>query len=151
ASASSTRSRPSPSSSSPSCARGGRRDPGAHRPETPSPPAPPASLTGSIGHGAPPRRRLAPSWPQHCILPPPAERSMKVEERCFGVPLTPEVRSLVRRVVERSFGRIETHVAEVWVRLFSVRDGVECRAVLRPYTGGTLALTETRPSTIEAV
>ncbi len=76
---------------------------------------------------------------------------MNVEERSFGLALTPELRTLVRSVVERSFARIAEHVDQVWVRLFSVRDGVECRAVLRPHAGATLALTETRPSMLEAV
>jgi hypothetical protein len=75
---------------------------------------------------------------------------MHVEERSVGLPLTPEVRSLVRTVFERSFARVEALAAEVQVRLLSVRDGVECRAVLWPRAGGTLAITETRPSTIEA-
>jgi hypothetical protein len=76
---------------------------------------------------------------------------MHVEERSFGMPLTPEVRALVRTVVERSFARIVPQIDEVWVRLLSVPDGVECRAVLRPHAGATLAIAETRPSTIEAV
>jgi hypothetical protein len=76
---------------------------------------------------------------------------MNVEERCFGVPLTPEVRSLMRTVFERTFARVADQVDNVRVRMFSVRDGVECRVVLRPYTGPTLAITETRPSTIEAL
>ena len=67
------------------------------------------------------------------------------------MPLTPELRALVRTVVERSFARTATHVEQVWVRLVSVPDGIECRAVLRPQTGATLAIVETRPSTIEAV
>jgi len=76
---------------------------------------------------------------------------MNVEERCIGVPHTPEVRSLVRTVFERGLDRIASHVDHVQVRLFSVRDGVECRAVLRPHCGATLAIIETRPSAIEAL
>ena len=76
---------------------------------------------------------------------------MNVEERVFGVSLTPEVRSLVRTVFERGFARVAGHVDLVRVRLFSVREGVACRAVLRPHTGATLAISETRPSTVEAV
>ena len=52
---------------------------------------------------------------------------MHVEERSIGLDLTPELRSLVRTVVERSFARIEDHADHVQVRLFSVREGVECR------------------------
>jgi hypothetical protein len=76
---------------------------------------------------------------------------MHVEERSLGMPLTPELRAMVRTVVERSLARIAPQVAEVWVRLVSVPEGVECRAVLRPQAGATLATAETRPSTIEAV
>lgn len=76
---------------------------------------------------------------------------MNVEERCFGVPLTPEMRGLVRTVFERTFARIASQVDQVRVRVFSVRDGVECRVVLRPVAGSTMAITETRPSTLEAL
>jgi hypothetical protein len=67
------------------------------------------------------------------------------------MPLTPELRAVVRTVVERSFARIAPQIDQVSVRLVSVPDGVECRAVLRPQAGATLAIAETRPSTIEAV
>ena len=76
---------------------------------------------------------------------------MYVEERCFGVPLTPEIRSLVRTVFERSFAHITAHVDHVRVRLFSVPDGVECRAMLRPRSGATQAITKTRSSVLEAL
>jgi hypothetical protein len=76
---------------------------------------------------------------------------MNVEERCFGVPFTPEIRALVHTVFERSFAHITAHVDHVRVRLFSVRDGVECRAMLRPHSGATLAITQTRSSTLEAL
>lgn len=76
---------------------------------------------------------------------------MNVEERGFGLSLTPEVRSMVRTVFERGCARIASHVDHVQVRLLSVRDGVECRAVLRPHTGATLAITETRLSMVEAL
>jgi hypothetical protein len=67
------------------------------------------------------------------------------------MPLTPELRAVVRTVVERSFARVGQQIDQVWVRLVSAPDGVECRAVLRPQGGATLAIAETRPSTIEAV
>ena len=76
---------------------------------------------------------------------------MHVEERTIGLDLTPELRSLVRTVVERSFARIEDHADHVQVRIFSVREGIECRAVLWPRAGAILAVSEIRPSTIEAV
>jgi hypothetical protein len=76
---------------------------------------------------------------------------MHVEERCFGLPITPELRATVRTVVERSFAPMAPRIDQVWVRLVSVPGGVECRTVVRPYAGATLAIAETRPSTIEAV
>jgi hypothetical protein len=76
---------------------------------------------------------------------------MHVEERSLGMPLTPELRALVRTVVERSLGRIAPQIDAVWVRLVAVPDGVECRTVLRPREGATLASAETRPTTMEAI
>jgi hypothetical protein len=76
---------------------------------------------------------------------------MNVDERCFGVPHTPEIMALVRTVFERAFAHITAHVDHVRVRLFSVRDGIECRAMLRPHSGATLAITETRSSTLGAL
>jgi hypothetical protein len=76
---------------------------------------------------------------------------MHVEERSLGMPLTPELRALVRTVVERSLGRIAPQIDAVWVRLVAAPNGVECRAVLRPKEGATLANAETRPTTVEAV
>lgn len=76
---------------------------------------------------------------------------MRVEERGFGVALTPEVRAMVRNVVERSFARLGKRVDEVHVRISSVREGIECRTVLWQEAGPTLATSETRPSMIEAL
>jgi ribosome-associated translation inhibitor RaiA len=76
---------------------------------------------------------------------------MYVEERSIGMPLTPELRSLVRTVWERSFARIAKQVDHAQVRLRLVREGVECRAVLRPHAGATLAASEVRPTMIDAV
>jgi hypothetical protein len=76
---------------------------------------------------------------------------MNVEERTFGLPLTPEVRATVRTVLERSFARLAPRVDHVQVRLLAVRDSFECRLVLRPHSGATLAVVETRESMIEAL
>ena len=76
---------------------------------------------------------------------------MDVEERGIGMPLTPEVRALVRTVFERSFERAGGRVDRVRVRLMADGDGVRCRARLWPEAGATVVITETRPSTFEAV
>ncbi len=76
---------------------------------------------------------------------------MYVEERGFGVTLTPELASLAETVFERSFARIAVHADHVRVRLFAVPEGIECRAMLRPQRGATLASRETRSTAIEAL
>jgi hypothetical protein len=76
---------------------------------------------------------------------------MHVEEKTSGMPLTPEVRALVRTVMERSFARVAHIVDQLHVRLAWVHGRVECRAVLRPLAGATLAVKETRPSVLDAL
>lgn len=76
---------------------------------------------------------------------------MYVEERGFGVTLTPELTALAEMVFMRSFARIAVHADHVRVRLFAVREGIECRAMLRPHAGATMASRETRHTAIEAL
>jgi hypothetical protein len=76
---------------------------------------------------------------------------MNVIERCYGVPLTPELRALVRTVIERKLHRIEGRIVEVRVRLVSVPEGIECHTVLRPRTGAAIAAGETRPTVLDAL
>jgi hypothetical protein len=76
---------------------------------------------------------------------------MNVEEKTFGLPLTPEVRATARTVVERSLGRFAAHVAHVQVRMLSVPESFECRIIVRPRAGATLAVVETRESLVEAL
>jgi hypothetical protein len=76
---------------------------------------------------------------------------MNVVERCSGLPLTPELRAMVRTAFERSFQRIEHQVAELRVRLVAVPEGVECHVVLRPRGGAVIVSAATRPAVLDAV
>lgn len=75
---------------------------------------------------------------------------MRIEERCYGIELTPEADETIRTAFTNALDRVEERVARLRIRIMRAGDLVRCSARLWPEVGPTLVVTETRASMPEA-